>query len=332
MRRSVAKGIGEVRGLWDRIKSRNAGRDSAMYKVRSVRNGELNMVFPDLFPAGPLDKGIVANMVDVAARDLSEVIAPLPAFNCTSTSMVTDKAKKFAEKRQRIVMDLTMHSKIQKQMFTAADRYVTYGFVPVMIEVDAKAKKARIQFHDSMGCYPIFDRWGECSAIFFSSLWSRDEIVAKYPEAYGALNTPAGGSDTVEIVRYHDDEQDTLFMPGTHNFVLDTVPNKMKKCLARVVKRPGLESDKTRGQFDDVLALQVAKHRLALLSLDAATKAVQAPIAMPNDVTDFAFGPDATLRSQSPEKIRRIPLDLPQSAFAMTKEIDADLRLGSRYP
>lgn len=330
----MARSLAEVRSLWDRVKSRYAMRDQAMENVFQVRQGNLNMVFPDLFPQGPLDKGIVANMVDVAARDLSEVIAPLPAFNCSSTTMVTDKAKKFAEKRGRIVNDLILHSKLQKQMFTAADRYVTYGFVPLMVEVDADAKKARLQFHDSKGCYPTFNRWGEVESVFFSGIWTRDEVVARWPEATSVLNTPAGGSDIVEVVRYHDRDVDYLFLPAAQGgpFELESAANKLRKVLCRIVKRPGLETDNARGQFDDVLALQVAKHRLALLSLDAATKAVQAPIALPQDVTELAVGPDATLKSSQPEKIRRVPLDIPPAAFAMSQEIDQDLRLGSRYP
>jgi len=330
----VARSLADVRSLWDRVKSRYSDRDRAMENVFQVRQGNLNMVFPDLFPTGPLDKGVVANMVDVAARDLSEVIAPLPAFNCSSTAMVTDKAKKFAEKRQRIVNDLILHAKLQKQMYTAADRYVTYGFVPLMVEVDKDSSRARLQFHDSKGCYPTYNRWGEVESVFFSGTWTRDEVVARWPDAAGVLNTPAGGSDIVEVIRYHDRDVDYLFLPGTHGgpFELESAKNKLGKVLCRVVKRPGLETDDARGQFDDVLALQVAKHRLALLSLDAATKAVQAPLALPQDVQEFAIGPDATLKSASPEKIRRVPLDIPPAAFAMTQSIDNDLRMGSRYP
>lgn len=335
----MAKSVSEVRALWDRTKMRYVTRDYAMQAVYDVRNGRLNKVFPDLFPSGPLDKGIVANMVDVAARDLAEVIAPIPAFNCTSPSMVSDRAKAFAEKRQRIVTDYVIHSKIQKQMFTAADRYVTYGFVPLMVEIDAEHKKPRITFMNSMGCYPTYDRWGNVQSIFFCGIWTRDEVIARWPDSEGYLRRPdfmgGGGSDLVEVLRYHDKDVDYLFLPGSSEaapFTLEEVKNPLGKVMARIVRRPGLDDDFQRGQFDDVLALQVAKHRLALLSLDAATKAVQAPIVMPPDTTEIAFGPDATLRTMNPGEVRRLALDLPQGAFAMTQEIDADLRLGSRYP
>ena len=326
--------LSEIRGMYDRIRSRNANRDQAMRNVYLVRSGKLNMVFPDLFPEGPFSEGIVANMVDVAARDLSEVIAPLPAFNCASSSMVSDRAKRFAEKRSRIVNDIVFHSKLQKQMYTAADRYVTYGFVPAMVEIDEEAKKPRIHFFDSVGSYPVYDRWGELTAIFMAGTWSRDELIARYPDARSFLNNPGYGNELVEVIRYHDKDTDFLFVPGAQSqtYVLESATNPVGKCLARMVRRPGLDDDMSRGQFDDVLALQVAKHRFTLLSLDAATKAVQAPLVVPPDITEMAIGPDATIRTMNPEKVRRVDLNVPTNTFAMTSELDMDIKLGSRYP
>jgi hypothetical protein len=117
----------------------------------------------ELFPEGPFDKGIVANMVDVAARDLAEVLAPLPAFNCASSKMVSDSAREFAEKRTRIVNGYLDFSDVQRQMYTATDRYFTYGFVPAMVEVDTRSSEpAAYPFHgfhriiprvQPLGCY-----------------------------------------------------------------------------------------------------------------------------------------------------------------------------------
>ena len=88
----------------------------------------------------------------------------------------------------------------------------------------------------------------------------------------------------------------------------------------------------TIGSYDDVLAVQVAKARFALLSLEAATKSVQAPTALPMDVQEINLGPDATLRSATPEKIRRVSLDLPQGVFAQQAVLDQEIRNGARYP
>jgi hypothetical protein len=95
--------------------------------------------------------------------------------------------------------------------------------------------------------------------------------------------------------------------------------------------RPSID-DQSRGQFDDVLAIQVAKARYALLSLEAATKSVQAPIAMPLDSQELALGPDAIMRSSKPNEIRRVPLELPSNVFAQQSVLEQELRLGSRFP
>ena len=57
---------------YGRLRRAYAARDRAMQEMRQVREGRMSDVFPDLFPAdGPMaDKALVANMVDVAARDV----------------------------------------------------------------------------------------------------------------------------------------------------------------------------------------------------------------------------------------------------------------------
>ena len=187
----------QIKSQYDRMNSRWAERDKRMQDVLAVRQGRMRDVYPELFPEGPFDRGIVANMVDVAARDLSEVMAPLPAFNCASAKMVSDRAREFAEKRTRIVNGYLDFSDVQRQMYTATDRYFTYGFVPAMIEVDLEARLPRIQFMDSIGAYPVYDRWGGISAAFFSFFKTRDELIAMYPDAVSAIKESSTGNELI---------------------------------------------------------------------------------------------------------------------------------------
>ena len=143
----------EVASLYNRLRVQNNDRDQRMRDIKQVRGGQMGMVFPELFPEdGPFTRPIVANMIDVAARDLAEVIAPLPSFNCSSSSMVSDSARKRAELRTRIATYYVQYSQLQKQAYTAADRYVTYGFVPGIVEIDWEEKMPRIKWLDAMGC------------------------------------------------------------------------------------------------------------------------------------------------------------------------------------
>lgn len=321
----------ELRGLYERIKARNGERDSRMQNVLAVRQGRMRDVYPDLFPEGPFDRGIVANMVDVAARDLAEVLAPLPAFNCSSAKMTNDTARAFAEKRTRIVNGYINFSGLQNQLYTAADRYFTYGFVPSIVEIDSDDRMPRIRFLDSIGAYPVFNRWGIISAGFFSFFKSRDELMAMYPHTQGVLRTPSGGNDLIEVVRYHDKHVDMLFMPSKEGMVLESAKNPVGECLLEWTKRPGVD-DESHGQFDDVLAVQVAKARFALLSLEAAQKSVQAPIVLPPDAQEMSFGPDSIIRTNNGDRVRRVPIEVPQAAFAQQGVLDQELRQGSRYP
>lgn len=321
-----------LRGQLDRLVTRHTSRDTRMQNVLAVRQGRMRDVFPDLFPEGPFDRGIVANMVDVAARDLAEVLAPLPSFNCASAKTASDTAQKFAEKRTKIANHYIEFSNLQTQMYNAADRYFTYGFVPAIVEIDLEANEPRIVFLDSIGAYPVYNRWGEVSAGFFVFYRTKDELIAEYPFSAGALASIGKGNTEIRVVRYHDAKRDLLFIPDAgHGLILEQAANVVGECLLEWVKRPGLDND-THGQFDDVLAVQVAKARFALLSLEAAQKAVQAPIAMPNDVQELAFGPDSIMRSAQPERIRRVDINIPSSAFATQQVLDQELRQGSRYP
>ena len=74
-----------------------------------------------------------------------------------------------------------------------------------------------------------------------------------------------------------------------------------------------------------------AKAKLALLSLEATQKAVEAPIALPTDVQEMAFDP-TDLRSNNPERIRRVPMELPQSSMITEAKLDDELKFGSRFP
>ena len=327
----MALSIDEIKDNYDRYRRMYDDRDQRMNQVLLVRQGKMRDVYPDLFPDGPFENPIVANMVDIAARDLAETIAPLPAFNCNSTSMVSEAVRRKADKREEIVNGIVDFSDLQSQMFVAADRYVTYGFVPAQVEIDYEAQMPRIRFFDSLGSYPVIDRFGRCTMFFQRINKPTQELMSQYPEIAHLIYDKNTQSTMCEVVRFHDADQDVLFLPQRSNLVLDRAVNPMGECMVRIVRRPSID-DMARGQFDDVLAIQVAKARYALLSLEAATKSVQAPIAMPQDVQELALGPDAIMRSSKPNEIRRVPLELPANTFQQQHVLESELRLGSRYP
>jgi hypothetical protein len=98
-----------------------------------------------------------------------------------------------------------------------------------------------------------------------------------------------------------------------------------------IAKRPSPDGE-LRGQFDDVLGIQLLRNRFALMAMEAAEKSVQAPIVLPNDVQELQLGGDAVIRTANPAGVRRVALEIPQGAFNEQQILNDELRVGARYP
>ena len=318
----------------DNLKQRHAARDARMSDILSVRKGEMGHIYPDLFPEG-MDKAMVANFVDVAARDLAEVLAPLPSFNCSTTNTTNDKARAFADKRTMIANNYIYQSRLQSQMYWGADWYFSYGFLPIHVEPDFDTRLPRIRVEDPMGGYPEYDRFGRCVAYAKKYYKTIGELAVDYPEyAYQILGRDGFNQDTntmVELIRYTDKEQIVLYLPARGNLVLSQASNPVGKMTTYVARRPGID-DEARGQFDDVLYVQLARARFANLAMEAAEKSIQAPLVVPTDVVDMPMGPDAIIRTAQPAGVGRVRLDVPAAAFQEQAALQSELRLGARYP
>lgn len=318
------------------LQNRYAGRDQRMRDITAVRRGNMESVYPDMFPEG-ISKPMIANFVDVVARDLAEVLAPLPSFNCATSNATSDSASRAADKRSMIVNNYVQSSGLQTQMYTGADWAFTYAFLPIVVEPDFEARMPRIRVENPMGAYPEFDRYGRCVSYSKVYMKSVRELCIDFPEYEGQILGPLGrrGSDLnteMQLVRYEDKDQILLFLPQRDNLVLRKTKNPIGRLSVVVPKRPGIDVDDPRGQFDDVLWVQIARARFSLLAMEAAEKSVQAPIVVPQDLSEFSFGPDAVLRTSNPAGVRRVGLELPTGAFTEQQILEGEMRMGSRYP
>ncbi len=325
--------VKEVDAKLNRLRQRYAPRDQRMRDVLSVRQGDLSKVFPTMF-SEDYPKPLVANFIDVAARDLAEAGAPLPSFNCSANNMVSDAARKAADIRTRIANYYVTFSDLSLQNYNNADWYNTYGMAIGMVEMDYENNNPRIRLIDPTGAYPELDRFGQTISLTQLIVSDADTLAAQYPEFAEQIlkrNNYQPGSPYMTIVRYHDAEQDLIYLPDRNNLVLSRVPNPVGKCLVTVRVRPSLDNQ-ARGQFDDVLSVQLARARFAILQIQAAEKSIQAPIAIPQDVQELALGPDAIMRSANPQAIRRVGLELPAGVFTESGVLERELRMGARYP
>lgn len=321
----------EVAAKVQRLKHRNMDRDRRMSDVLAVRQGKMQDVFFGQF-SDEYPKPLIANMVDIAARDLAEVTAPLPAINCSSSNMTSDSARRKSEIRTRIANHYANKSDLQLQFYKGADWYYTYGFCAGMVDIDFETDTPRIRLLDPFGLYYDKDRFGNVTCVSQTIIMDVESIIYQYPEHTNKIKQKYRGQNAnVAMIRYHDKYQDMIFIPDLDNLVLSNTPNVIGRVLVDIAERPTVDGQ-ARGQFDDVLPVQMAKARFALLQLEAAKKSVEAPIAIPPDVQEFALGPDALLRSNTPERIRRVPIELPSGVFAESSNLERELRMGSRYP
>ena len=324
----------EVIAKVTRLQTKYAKRDQRMRDVLSVRQGDISRVYPAMF-SEDYPKPLVANFVDVAARDLAEVMAPLPSFNCAATNMVSDAQRRSADTRTRIANFYVSSSDLQIQMYSGADWFNTYGMLPAIVEMDYNSNNPRIRLLNPFGVYPEIDRFGRTISLTQVVATDAESLAAQYPEFYseiiGRNSALTMSSPLLSLVRYHDKDQDLIFIPERNNLVLSNTPNPVGKCLATVAVRSSIDGE-ARGQFDDILAVQLARARFAVLQIQAAEKSIQAPIAIPQDVQELALGPDAIMRSANPQAIRRVPLELPAGVFTESGVLERELRLGARYP
>ena len=324
----------QVTARVDSLRYRNHERDSRNQDVLAVRKGKISEVYPDFFPDG-VDANVVANFIDIVARDLSEVMAPLPAVNCSAASQVNDRARSFADKRTRIASNYFQHSDLAVQMYSGTDWYVTYGFVPFMIELDEESKLPRIRIENPIGAYPEFDRYGRCVAFAKRYMMTLGELVSQFPEyerqLLGDFGYKQNLNTQVEMMRYYDEDQSIIYIPSKKNLVLSRAANPLGKMMVVVARKPSIDGE-LRGQFDDVLGIQLLRNRFALLAMEAAEKSVQAPIVLPQDVQELQLGGDAVIRTSNPAGVRRVELTLPQGAFTEQTLLNQELRVGARYP
>ena len=330
----MALSMEQVAARVEALRQRNSERDARNQDVLAVRKGKISQVYPDFFPDG-VDANVVANFIDVVARDLSEVMAPLPAVNCSAANSVSDKARAFADKRTRIASNYFSHSDLSIQMYSGADWYITYGFVPFMIELDEESKMPRIRVENPIGAYPEFDRYGRCVAFAKRYLMTLGELVTQFPEYERELLGPNGYKQDLyaqlELIRYYDKDQSLIYLPTRQNLTLSYAANPLGKMMVVVARKPSIDGE-LRGQFDDVLGIQLLRNRFALLAMEAAEKSVQAPIVLPQDVQELQLGGDAVIRTANPAGVRRVELTLPQGAFTESTLLNQELRAGTRYP
>lgn len=317
------------------LKARHAKRMQRVAEVAAVRRGDWAEVAGEMF-SDEIPRPIVSNQIDILARHAQAALSPLPVITAQTSTSSSDAARKRADKRTKIAASYVRRGRLEHQMQQGADQFYTYGLVVGMAEVTKDGIVPIIE--DSAGIYPVWDRLGRTVAIARVFRKPLVDIIAEFPEheqaLLGASTSRTGQSYTgsIEVTKYEDANSIVMYVtmpvgsrvPG--QMTLLNEKNPIGKCRYVAVKRPSLD-DEIRGAFDDLIFVQLAKHLMQTYMLSATEQAVNAPFAVPSDVQELVFGPNEVVRSDAPEKIRRVSSEVPAAAWAavdyLKKEIDA---------
>lgn len=305
-------------------------------QVSAARRGDINAVLPGVFPSN-WPRPVVANILDTTARDLAEVLARMPAIDCTSSIQTTEAAKKFSAKRTKIALYYVEHSRLKLQLYSGGDWFFSFAAMPIVIEPDFESQCPRMRVDDPRGAYWETDFYGNVKV--YAKAWedSISSLAAKFPDVAEMIrhNSTTNRSDDestrLEVVQMYVGNEIVLFLPERQGLVLRRATHKLGRPPVVIAERPKWD-EHGRGQFDDVMWVWLARARMAVYGLEAAEKAVRAPIAVPDDVTQIAFGADAIIRTNNPDKVRRVPVELPQSSLIEAQVLDKEIADGTRTP
>lgn len=319
------------------LTSENTDRDKRHKDVAAARRGEVETVMPGVFPAS-WPKPIVANVIDTTAEDLARVLARLPSVDCASGNMTSERAKQFAAKRTKIALYYLDKSRIKKQLHRGADWYFTFGAMPIIIEPDFEAQTPTMRVDDPRGAYWRTNHFGEVTV--YAKMWEESvgALCAKWPQFADKIRgeTSQFGQQTrddakLQVVRMYTRKGTYLFLPQRGDLLLAAAPQPLNKCPVEVAELPSWD-DQSRGHFDDVMWVWLARARMALYGMEAAHKSIHAPLAVPSDVQRIPLGADALIRSNEADKIRRVPIEMPQAALIESQLLESELQKGSAYP
>ena len=334
----MSRSLDEVAKKVQSLRTAARDRDQRMRDVNDIRSGDIDTVMPGAMPdAWP--RPIVANLIDTSARDTSEVMGQMPSINCNNSLQTSDRSRKFSSKKTKIANHYAILSRLPAgKQVEFCDHYSTFGMAVYSVEPDFERKMPIIRVENPMGVYPEFDLFGYLKS--YSKVWREEAVslVAKYPNLLRVLRTSNGyGSDEgwaereIEVVKYVDADSIYMYLPAHSNRLIDVMPNPMERLTISIAKRPGFDHQ-VRGAYDDAAWVYLAKSRMAMLGLEATEKAVRAPLAVPRDVQTFNFGGDAIIRTDNPDKIKYVGVDMPQFAAQEEQLLERELRLGTRSP
>lgn len=321
--------------LYDKLVERGQERQTRNQQVSSARRGNIDAVLPGVFPSN-WPRPVVANVIDTTARDLAEILARMPTVDCSTSNLTTAAAKKFAARKTKICLYYAEKSRLKLQLFSGADWFFSFAAMPIVIEPDFDHQCPRMRVDSPIDAYWELDLYGEVKV--YAKTWGDTvgSLRHKHPELSSiiqrmdSMGRPGASDDThLTVVKLYKGDEIVVFLPERQGLVLSRAKHRFGRPPVVVAERPRWD-EHNRGQFDDVMWVWLARARMAVYGLEAADKAVRAPLAVPEDVTQISFGPDAMIRTNNPDKVRRVNLELPNTSLIENELLDREIQSGAR--
>lgn len=304
-------------------------RDRRQQDVLAIRRGDYEHVAKGILPED-FDRALVSNLIDTAAHDLSEVMAPLPAVSCSSSSITSQTKKDFANKRALIAKHYVQSSRLADQMYNAADKFVSFGWFAYKVAPDFDLGSPCIQVSRSTTAYFAQDYRDRVVQYVEVMKVPASELRHLFPEHADRIDSYCRNrsNNEIEVAEWHDKHHVALWCPDA-KIILSVTKNLLGRPAVRIVGRPSLDGEK-RGQFDDVIGVQIARAIIAQYTLSAVQQSVEAPIQLPLDIQELDLGPFAGIQTDG--TIQRVQLNVPTGLFPEQQMLQAEQRVGSRYP
>lgn len=313
-----------------------ADRDRNHRDVIAIRRGDYDSVAPGLFNTEAFPRPLVANLIDTTARDVSEVMAPLPSFNCQALSLASGRDNDRADRREAIANAYVQGSNLQAQMYHGTDRWASFGFMAYIVEPDFEEQSPSIRIGDNHSAYYVRDHRGRVAQYMEPYKIRADELAADYPELglETIFRNKFGGEwycKDVEVCRWRDRTHDALVLLDPE-LVLSNVEHRLGRSGVHVVERPDITGCGPSGQFDDVIWVQIARAYVQMQTMNAIDRSVNAPLVAPKDIQEIPIGPFSVIQSDNPQNIGTVPLQISPGLFPEAQMLQAEQLQGSRYP
>lgn len=333
----MARSVTDVARYVQQIRVRNYARDQRMSNVRAARSGDVTHIIPGMLP-DIWPRPIVANTIDLAARFSSERMGIMPTIACSAGREVSDLQKRYAQKRTLVVHNYTDQSRLKTQLVSAADWYDTYGFVPLLVEPhmgDAYcAPGPRLRYENPLGSYYDLDSSGRVKCYIKVHVEEAAVLAAKFPHLRAGIlrdSSDLTNGVQVELVQYMDQDQFITYLPARNNLVIYQMANRLGRVPVFVAERGKFDAQ-TRGSYDDVTWIYLARAKFAMLGMEAAEKSIQAPLAIPQDVQKVPWGPDGVIRTNNPQYVRRVGLETSPETYRIGELLQDEAMVGARFP